>query len=310
MKEIISFIRGNDGFLIATHINPEGDALGSAIALSMGLEAIGKSSIVYERDPIPDFYRFLPGCERVTDFLPDTESFSLILVDCNTPDRAALEGHTFRHTAVIDHHETDREFGDIKWVEPGAPAAGLMVYRLLKEMGIKITGDMAVNLYTAIAVDTGTFRFSNTGPEALRAGAELIEAGAEPALISEALHESWSLARFKLLCMTLGDLEIKDGVALAVITKDMLGAAGALPEDTENFSNFPRMVKDIKVSVFFRETEEGWKASLRSKRRINVARIAERFGGGGHRNAAGFTIKADLQTAKRMLLEEIKDALT
>lgn len=310
-EEIVSFIKANSDFLIATHVNPEGDAFGSAVALAMALESLGKKAAIYERDKVAEFYAFLPGIARVTDRLPaprGTESLSLILVDCNTSERAAVENLRFKNTAVIDHHETEREFGDVRWIDPGAPAAGLLVYRLLKELEVEITREIAVNLYAAIAVDTGTFRFSNTTPEALRAAARLAEAGAEPGPIADAINGNWSRARFRLLCAAMGGLEILDGggTALMVITKEMLKAAGAEPEDTENFSNFPRIMKDVKVAVLLRETAEGWKASLRSKGDTNVARVAEKLGGGGHKNAAGCTIKADFETAKKTLLEAIR----
>jgi phosphoesterase RecJ-like protein len=309
LENIVSFLKDNNDFFIATHLNPEGDALGSAIALSMALESLGKNTVVYDKDPVPEFYKFLPGYNKITNSVSslDTKELSLILLDCNTPDRAGIEKLTFKHTVVIDHHETETNFGDIKWVEPQTPATGLMIFKLLKEMGIKITQDIAVNLYAAIAVDTGTFRYSNTSSEVLKAAAELAEAGANPGFIAESIHESWSRNRFKLLCMALSTLEIIDSVAFIVVTKDMFNTTETLPSDTENFSNVPRMMKDIKVSVFFRETDEGyWKVSLRSKRDFNVARIAEQFDGGGHKNAAGCTIKADLKTAKRMLLEAIR----
>ncbi|MBI4823543.1 MAG: bifunctional oligoribonuclease/PAP phosphatase NrnA [Nitrospirae bacterium] len=315
IKDIASFIKGNDSFVLATHVNPEGDALGSAIALSMALSAIDKKTIVYDRDPVPEFYKFMPGWERVRNSLDglNTSSMPLILLDCNDPERAGVENLTFKHTAVIDHHEVERGFGDIRWIEPSAPATGLMVYRLIKELGISITEDIAVNLYTAIAVDTGTFRYNNTTPEVLRIASSLVEAGALPSVVAEGLYETWSQERFRLLSKTLETLEIIDGIAITVITKDMFKDTGASSDDTENFVGYPRMMKDINVSALFRELAEGsgWKVSLRSKKDlVNVAVIAESFGGGGHRNAAGYKIKADLKTAKELLLKSLKTDLS
>jgi phosphoesterase RecJ-like protein len=164
---------------------------------------------------------------------------------------------------------------------------------------------MATNLYTAISIDTGTFRFSNTTSDVFRIAAELMESGADPGAIAEALYETWSRGRFGLLQKVLNTLEITEGIAVIVVTKEMFSETGTSPEDTENFSNFPKMIKDIKVSLFMREIEEGWKASLRSKGEYNVAVIAARFGGGGHRNAAGCIIKGDLKTAKAQLIHAI-----
>jgi len=183
----------------------------------------------------------------------------------------------------------------------------MMVYYLIKELGATITREMATNLYAAIAIDTGTFRYRNTTPEVLRVCASLIDSGADPASIAEAMYETWSEKRFRLLVSVLNTLEIVDGVAFTHATEEMFRETGASPDETENFSNFPRMIGDVKVSAFFREMDGGYlKASLRSRGDTNVARIAEVFDGGGHRNAAGYKIKADLRTAKERLLEALR----
>ncbi|MDP2167004.1 MAG: bifunctional oligoribonuclease/PAP phosphatase NrnA [Thermodesulfovibrionales bacterium] len=308
VKDIAGYIKEGGSFLIATHINPEGDAIGSAVALSMALEALGKKNIVYDKDGVPGIYGFMPGSERIISSLEgiDTKSLCLIILDCNDLERAGLEGMSFGRTAVIDHHATERDFGQIRWIEPEAPACGLMVYRLIKELGVKVTKEMAVNLYTAIAVDTGTFRHGNTTSAALEAAAELVGAGAEPGQVAEDLYATWSEGRFKLFCRTLGTLEITDGVAVMTITSEMMHDTGASPDDVENFVSYPRTIKDLKVSALLRQVDaDSWKVSLRSKKDFNVAAVAESFGGGGHRNAAGFKIRGNLKTAKEMLLERL-----
>lgn len=303
--KLLSFLNEEDEFLIATHINPEPDAIGSSLALSIALESLGKITVLYDRDTITEMYRFLPGCEKFTNSIT-SPSLPLILLDCNSLERAGIEGMDFTYSAVIDHHETEKDFGDIKWIDPESAATGMMVFYLLKELGVRITKDIAVNLYSAIAIDTGTFRYSNTNAEVLRVGAELIEAGANPAYISKNLYETWSEKRFTLLIKALNTLEIRDNVAITFVTGDMFKETGTGTEDTENFANFPRMMKDIKISAFFREINNNyWKVSLRSKGDINVARIATLFNGGGHKNAAGYEIKASLEAAKESLLTRI-----
>ncbi len=307
-RKLLSFLRKKDKFFIATHVNPEADAIGSAIALSMALETLGKEAALFDKDTIPEFYHFLPGHERFINSIPPliTLRSPLILLDCNSLKRAGMEGLSFRHSAVIDHHETEEDFGDIRWIVPKAAATGLMVFYLIKELGLKITSEIAINLYSAIAVDTGTFRYNNTTPEVLRVGAELIEAGASPACISNSLYETWSERRFALLIMALNTLEIRDNIAITVVTKGMYKKTGAGPEDTDNFSSFPRMMKDIKMSAFFRELGSNcWKVSLRSRGDMNVARIATLFKGGGHKNASGYEIKASLESAKEALLRAV-----
>jgi phosphoesterase RecJ-like protein len=327
-EELLNFLRNEDNFLLATHINPEGDAIGSSLALSMALGSIGKKTIVYDRDVVPEFYRFLPGHQRFVNSISNLKSqiSNLILIDCNSLERAGLEGLSFKYSTVIDHHEpvplcqpryrehgrggtrpeTEKDFGDIRWVKPEAAAAGIMVFYLIKGLGIKITREMAINLYSAIAIDTGTFRYGNTTADVLRVGAELIEAGADPAYISNSLYEVWSEKRFALLIMALNTLEIRDDVAITVVTKEMYEKTGAGPDDTESFSNFPRMMRDIKISAFFREIGDNyWKVSLRSKGDINVAKIATLFEGGGHKNAAGYKIRANLKSAKKALIKAV-----
>lgn len=309
-EELIKLIIREKKFLIATHINPEGDALGSSIALSMALESMGKETVVYNRDPVPESYKFLPGHERFKNSIPNLirqggQISNLILLDCNEPSRAGLECLAIPYSAVIDHHETIREFGDIKWIEPHAAATGMMVYSLIKELGVNISKDIATNLYAAIAIDTGTFRFDNTTSDVLRIAADLIDSGADPAAIAEALYETWSDGRFRLLIDVLNTLEIKGEVAMTVATKAVFMRTGTSADDTENFSNFPQMMSGVKVSAFFREIEDGWKVSLRSKDDINVAKIAAGFRGGGHKNAAGYSIKADLKKAKEELIKAI-----
>jgi phosphoesterase RecJ-like protein len=307
--ELIEFLEGERQFFIATHINPEGDALGSSLALSEALESIGKETVVYDRDPVPDFYKFLPGYEKFTNS-PDSlkgGKLPLILLDCNEPQRAGLDEATVTRAAVIDHHATLKGFGDVRWIEPGAAATGVMVYQLLKTLGAKISEDIATNLYTAIAIDTGTFRYNNTSADALRIASELAEYGARPASVSEALYESWSRGRFRLLTDVLDTLELIGDVAIITASREMFLETGTTGADTENFPNFPKKMKDVKISAFFREIYDGWKVSLRSKGDINVAEIALRFEGGGHKNAAGYTYKGGLEEAKEKLLQAIND---
>jgi len=309
--KLLSFLKEKEKFFIATHISPEADAIGSSLALSSALESLGKVTVIYDENPVPKVCRFLPAQEKfINIILPFiTTDFALILLDCNTLKRAGIEGLTFKYSVVIDHHETEEDFGDIKWVVPEAAATGMMVFYLIKELGVNITRDMAINLYSAIAIDTGTFRYGNTTAEALRIAAKLIEAGASPAYISNNLYETWSQERFALLIMSLNTLEVRGNVAITFVTREMYRKTGAAPEDTEDFPAFTRVMKDVNVSAFFRELADNyWKVSLRSKGDINVALVASRFDGGGHKNAAGYVVKSDLESAREFLLKALSSA--
>ncbi|HBR22222.1 MAG TPA: bifunctional oligoribonuclease/PAP phosphatase NrnA, partial [Nitrospiraceae bacterium] len=235
--------------------------------------------------------------------------WNLILLDCNDTERAGIEKLQFASSAVIDHHETARDFGDIKWIDPKSPATGQMIFCLIKELGVNVTKEIAVNLYSAIAIDTGTFRYSNTTPDVLRVSAELVEAGANPSYIAENIYETWTDSRFRLLMKVLNTLEIYNDIAITQVTLEMFRETGAAIADTETFPGFPRKLRSIKISALFREIENNYyKISLRSKGRgINVAKIAEMFGGGGHSNAAGYKIRSDLKAAKEALLKAVRE---
>ncbi len=322
--ELLNFLKKEDNFLIATHINPDGDGLGSAIALSTALKKLGKETVLLCKDPVPNQYRFLPGQEKFItfgSFQPSAISHqlfrNLILIDCNDIDRIIDTSKTSNFSlptsyfsVVIDHHESERPFGDIRWVMPDSAATGLMIFYIIKALGIQITEEMAVNLYAAISVDTGNFRYENTTPEVLRVAADLKEAGAKSHVIYRELFESWSGGRFGLFMRVLNTLQKEDGIAIVQVTRRMFEETSTSTDDVEHFVEFPRIMKDVKVSVLFREIEDNcYKISLRSKDDINVARVAEAFGGGGHKNAAGCRIKADFETAKKEILVKVR-ALT
>jgi len=196
-------------------------------------------------------------------------------------------------------------------VDRNAAATGLMIFHLIKALGVPMTKTIATNLYTAIAVDTGTFRHSNTDADVLLAAASLVEAGARPGTISEHLYERWRKSRFDLLTLCLETLEIKNGVSIIHVTREMHRKTGTTESDTENFANVPKIIDTVKISVLIREVDNGrWKISMRSKGLVNVATIAAAFGGGGHRNAAGFRMKADLATAKKAILKSASAVLS
>lgn len=301
VPEIAAFFRERDNFLLATHVNPESDAIGSTLALLECLRAMGKRALAYDRDGVPEFCGFHPLKEEIRTSLNglDTASMTLVLLDCNSPERANIKDINFRQSIVIDHHVTKSAFGDVSWIVTKAPATGMLIYALVKEFGVKMTKSMAANLYAAIAVDTGTFRFNNTTAESLRAAADLVETGAEPGRIAEGLYENWSKGKFNLLFRIMGSLEVVGDIAITHVNALMFAETGTKPEDTENFANFPRGIMGINIAAFFRETAPGeWKASLRSKDGHDVSAIAHEFGGGGHINASGYSAKGDYDAVR------------
>jgi len=304
--ELITFLKSSDNFFIATHVDPEGDALGSSIALSLALGQLGKRSYVFNADSVPPLYSFLPHHRLVLDTVPDSID-TLLLLDCNSLERAGLQQTNVGFAAVIDHHLTSNGYGNLRWIVPSAPATGLMVFNLVKALGATITKEMAVNLYTAIGIDTGIFRYINTSAECLSAAAELVVCGADPSFIADRLFNTFSKGRFLLLRSLIETLELHGTIAVGCITAQMFAETGTTAADTENLVNFSLQMDEVRVSSLIRQVaESAWKVSLRSKGEIDVSQVAVRFGGGGHRNAAGCTIAGDLSSVKLMLLREIQ----
>lgn len=312
--ELLNALRREDRFSIITHISPDGDGLGSALALAAALDQAGKETAVYCRDAVPHQYRFLPRWEAFRPMDDVTDFQTLVLVDCNDLDRIGIaKGQagniTFRSSIVIDHHESERPFGDIRWIEPHAAATGMMIERLIPALGLTINRDMALSLYTAIIVDTGNFRYENTTGEVLTTAARLVEAGAEPHLIAGEVFDSWTEGRFRLFIEVLGTLEIRDDVAFMTVTQEMLRKTKTSVSDVETFVSFPKILRNVKTAVLLREMDDGaYKVSLRSKNAVNVAKIAETLGGGGHKNAAGCKIRDDAATSRERLFQLIRSS--
>lgn len=316
--ELLDFLKREDRYLIATHQNPDGDAIGSAVTLALILESLGKQVVVFDQDPVPEQYRFLAESSRI--FTPETvknapialeDCGNLILVDCNDLSRVTKRKDLqarfgYRNALVIDHHGTPTQFGTLRWIEPDAAATGLMILAISDALGVALSPPMASNLYAAIAVDTGNFRFENTSPAVLYSAARLADAGANPTLISRALFESWSSGRLLLFGRFLHTLEMIGPVAVAVVTHQMFAETGTGPDDTETFVEFLKINRDADVAMLMRELEpDHYKLSLRAKGTVDVAAIAELFGGGGHKNAAGCEVRGDISSIKRHIVAEV-----
>jgi phosphoesterase RecJ-like protein len=318
-SKLLNLITQNKSFLIVGHINPEGDAIGATLALSLGLRKLGKKDIcVLSRDPVPETLRFLPSSEIVRQKPPAKEFDVVFLVDCNEVKRTGYEGFRAKKTAIIDHHVLPADAATSEFyksvsavlIDPDAAAAGLLVYRVLTALKVPIDKNIATNLYTAILTDTGGFRYSNASAESLKTAAHLVEAGARPWDISKEVYESIPYKSMKLLGLSLATLERKDGIAWINTTKHMFGKTGTTSEDSEDFVDFPRKVKDIDVAIFFREDgAKSYKLSLRSKGRVNVQKIAKSFGGGGHVAAAGCKINGSLKEVQDRVFRAVRKAL-
>ena len=314
---IVETLRQAKNILIAAHVFPDGDALGSLLALGDILESFGKEVYLYCEESASHLYDFMPGCQKVQNQLPELMSFdAAIAVDCGDRYRLGHEADKFFEIhpfIVIDHHAGHKEFGDISWVEAGRSSTGEMIFDLAMAMGADISYDAAYCLFTAIVSDSGSFKYESTTAYTFEVASQLLSRGVVPADVAGKLFDNYSVSRLHLLEKVLGSLELYDSGTIAMIsaTHEMFAESGAQREETEDFINLPRALRSVKVAAFFKETPDGFiKVSLRAKSECDVSRVATKFGGGGHRNAAGY-MKHDSAIAevRAELLEELRRTL-
>jgi len=312
--EILAALRERpDKVLCLGHVHPDGDVLGTLLGLGLALGASGAAVTFAGPHPVPEVLDFLPGSDRWSVWKTAPERFELIVMtDCPNPDRSEglLEGARGPGSRVIniDHHPDNRRYGTINWIDPSAAATGEMIFDLLKALGLRITPAVALNLFTAIHTDTGSFRYSNTTPRTFRIAAELTAAGADPSLVSDRLYQQRARDTLAQLGEVLRRVEVSDDgrVAWLTVPRDLVSREFL---EAEDLVGYPRSI-GVKVAVLFREDEPGRvKASLRAKGEVAVNAIAHRFGGGGHENAAGCTLSGTLEEATAVLLAAVKDAM-
>lgn len=308
-EKVIEIVHRNSTFLITSHINPEGDAIGSELALALALEKIGKRVDICNRDPVPEIYRFLPRSERIRNGGGIKEWYdTLLLLDCGSMDRTGWidsENIPAKDIFVIDHHLTESPLKNNGWIEPDASSTGEMIYSLIVSLGINIDSDMAVNMYTAIMTDTGSFRYSSTTSETFRIAGILVEEGVDPSKINEEVYEKLPFKKLKLLGYALKTInKNRDGkVAWMTINQRMFRLTGTGVQDTDEFVNNLRSVKGVEVAILFRQKGSNiYKLSFRSRGMVDVAKIAEALGGGGHRNAAGCELKGNLSEIRKKVV--------
>ncbi len=313
---ICRVLREKDRFLVACHENPEGDAIGSELALALALRKMGKTATVLNSDPVPGNLLFLPGADTVV-FAEDGSKYDVaIVVDCGSPERTGRVGQELRKCPLrinIDHHRTNGDRGDLALVDPDAAATGLLIHRVLTAMGYEIGLDVATNIYVAVLTDTGSFHYGSSSPEAFEVAGEMVRRGVDPWAVAEQVYETQSALRLRLLGRVLDSLEIAADGRVACITamREDLREFAAGNDALEGFINYPRSIVGVEIAVSFRE-EEGdvFRVSFRSKGRVDVSAVAARFDGGGHRNAAGCTVAGSLADVKKRMLEALAAVLS
>ena len=299
-------------FLVTTHIDPDGDAIGSAFAFALALESLGKEATVYLKDKVPYRYEFLPGPDRVVHTLPCGEYDAVFVLDCGSLFRVG-DGHERiaapgRPVINIDHHDTNDHFGGINLVDSGASSTGEIIYRVLKSLGVKTDPDIAVNLYTAVFTDTGSLRYDNTSLAAFKLCEEMVKAGVEPARVAKMVYENHPKERYLLLGEVLCTLSTYDEkIAMAHVTSDMFEKTGTNREFADGFVEVIKEIRGVEVAVLIREINKHLhKISMRAKGTVDVAAICNAFGGGGHKNAAGCRIEGTMSETEEKLLQALR----
>lgn len=306
--------------VLTAHSNPEGDALGSALALALGLRALGKRAQVVFHGGIPRRYRVLPGAESVRQVVTPPVDL-LVILDCPTRERADLPRKWQQAkvpSLIVDHHPSPSNGEKVKdealaWIEPKAAATGEMVAALLEALRVPMTKEIATCLYAAIITDTGVFRFANTTPRTLRLAAKLLNYGVNPQALADKLVESRSFQATELLARMLIKAKFEENLGLCWSTISLrdFEQTGTTDEDTENFVDFLRAVDGARVAVLFREVERGLvKVSLRAKDDTDVSLVARLFGGGGHPAAAGCRVNGSLRKAVTSVLRAARSVLS
>lgn len=307
IQEIVTSIMANRRFIVTTHVRPDGDALGSLLAMVSMLRRLGREADAYCQDPVPHLYAFLPGAESVLQGVPPSSGYdAAILVDCGDLLRVGPQlAERIRELPLlinIDHHVSSTAFGTISWVETNASSTCEMLFDLFEHLPAALDQDMAVQLYTGILTDTGSFRFSNTSGRVLEIAARLVEAGAEPARIAERVFDSALPQTLQLLARVLSTVSFHadNRLATAELSQRMLMETSATPAESEGFINHLRSVEPVRMAMMFREDESGViHVSMRSKGKVDVAVFAQCQGGGGHSRAAAFRVRGTMEEVRR-----------
>ncbi len=317
MDQILRQLANSKKVLLASHSNPDGDAIGSLIAMGLALKAANKEISLYNESPIPAVYRFLPSVKHITKYIDKSALFdTAIILDCGDLQRIGEAVSIVSNISVIiniDHHITNTHFGSLQLIDTHASATAEIIYRLIKGMKIPIDKSIATCIYTGILTDTGSFRFANTNQAAFAICREMTESGVKPYDVARHVYGTYSLGRIKLLNLALDTIEISSNGKLSImtITQNMLEQTGTQPEDADGLINYARGIEDVKVAALIQEHKNGnlnskqierFHVSLRSDGTVDVAAIAAAFGGGGHFSAAGFGTEETLSSIKTKII--------
>ena len=317
LSSVADLVRSTTSFLITSHVDLDGDAIGSELGLALILERMGKRVAVVNQDHLPSRYEFLPGLHLLQNSAePITGIGAAVVLDCTSIARIGGVGRILTDTNIpvvnIDHHDSNVHFGSINFVRPDACAAAVLVLELIRELGENTGPDVATCLYTAVLAETGSFRLSNTSREALTVSAGLVQEGADPAAIAAQIYGRKAPATLRLVGEALHSLEAAHDGNTSLMHLDLaqMERSGVAGDQLEGLVNFAMSVEGARAAVFLRELPDGIiKVSFRSDGTVNVDLVAREFGGGGHSNAAGARVQGTLADVRGRILDRIEKAL-
>ena len=300
-------------FLLTSHARPDGDSIGSQLAMAFALDALGKTVRIVNADPAPEHYQDFPGMDRIeiaTQVSADVDA--VIVMECSDLSRTGVSGLEGEYLINIDHHAGNKLYGVVNWHDESAAACGEMVFDVIRELGVPLTPEIATHIYLAILTDTGSFHHSNITPRTFDICRQAVEAGVNPAAMARRVFDSNSFGKLKLIGALLDSMQLADAGRLAILYMDeaMLAACGCTHNDTEGLINLPLTAREIQAVVFFKLGPAGdVRVSMRSKYDVDVRAVAGQFGGGGHKNAAGFTVTEHLEQVRPRIIQLLVDAI-
>lgn len=313
IREIVDAIRARQRFVISSHSRPDGDSIGSQLAMAFALRALGKDVTVVNFDPAaPALMAFAGVPDIVIAPKVDGDFDAAIIMECSDYARTGVAGLERLFTINIDHHPGNTGYGQVMWFDPSAAACAEMVFDLVQALGVTLSPEIAVHVYIAILTDTGSFHFSNLSPRTFDICRQLLDAGVDPVRVARQVFDNSTVGRLKLCGAVLNNMRVDPTGRIAVLYLDqqMAGAAGATYDDTEGVINQPLTVKEIQAVVFFKQTEgPHYRVSLRSKGDLDIGVIAKEYGGGGHRNAAGCSMDGPIDELRNILVDKVTRAL-
>lgn len=313
LREIVAAITARRRFVLSSHSRPDGDSIGSQLAMAYALKALGKEVRIVNADQAPGPIMAFPGVPSIEVAATVEGDFdAAIIMECSDVKRTGVTGLDRYFVINIDHHPGNAEYGQINWFDSSAAACGEMVYEVIRALGVPLSTEIATHIYLAILTDTGSFHYSSISPRTFDICRQALEAGVDPVLVARNVYDSNNMGRLKLFGAVLSAMQIDRSGRIAVVYVDhaMAHAAGGTYEDTEGLVNLPLTVKEIQAVVFFKQSEgDEFRVSLRSKADIDVGAVAKTYGGGGHKNAAGCTVNGPIAVVQQRLVEQITSAI-